>query len=100
MLFYFAGSMIMNEPSEECIVDFWKNGILKNLPVSSSNPKFVKAASQLRDHVKIRHMRKTLHEDYTKLFAYQKLSLAPAYESLYKRSIHVQNDNYQCHGIL
>ena len=45
MLFYFAGSMIMHEPSEECIVDFWEKGILKNLPVSSSNPNFVKAAS-------------------------------------------------------
>ena len=49
MLLYFAGSMIMHEPSEECIVDFWEKGILKNLPVSSSNPNFIKAASQLRD---------------------------------------------------
>ena len=38
MLLYFAGSMIMYEPSEECIVDFWTNGVLKKLPVSSSNP--------------------------------------------------------------
>ena len=33
MLLYFAGSMIMNEPVEECIVDFWQRGILKTLPV-------------------------------------------------------------------
>ena len=39
----------MYEPSEECVTDFWTKGILKNLPVSSSNPNFVKAASQLRD---------------------------------------------------
>ena len=49
MLFYFAGSMVMHEPSEECIVDFWEKGILKNLPVFSTNPNFIKAASQLRD---------------------------------------------------
>ena len=49
MLFYFAGSMIMHEPSEECIVDFWEKGILKNLPVSSTNPNFINAASQLRE---------------------------------------------------
>ena len=43
MLLYFAGSMIMYEPSEECVVDFWTNGILKSLPVSSSNPNFIQA---------------------------------------------------------
>ena len=49
LLLYFAGSMIMYEPNEECIVDFWKQGILTKLPVSSSNPNFAKAASQLRE---------------------------------------------------
>ncbi len=85
LLLYFAGSIIMNEPSEECIVDFWKNGILKKLPVSSSNPKFVKAASQLRASCEDNAIcGETLREDYTKLFDTQKLSLAPAYESLYR----------------
>ncbi len=49
LLLYFAGSMIMYEPNEECIVDFWQQGILMKLPISSSNPNFAKAASQLRD---------------------------------------------------
>jgi len=88
MLLYFAGSMIMNEPSEECIVDFWKNGIVKNLPVSSSNPNFVKAALQLRNScVDNTICVEILHEDYIRLFARQELPLAPAYESLYQNNI-------------
>jgi putative dimethyl sulfoxide reductase chaperone len=88
MLFYFAGSMIMHEPSEECIVDFWEKGILKNLPVSSSNPNFVKAASQLRDSFADKAMfGKMLHEDYLRLFTRQQSALAPAYESLYTKQI-------------
>jgi uncharacterized protein YqgQ len=49
LLLYFAGSMIMYEPIEECVVDFWKQGILAKLPVSSSNPNFARAASLLRE---------------------------------------------------
>jgi TorA maturation chaperone TorD len=88
MLFYFAGSMIMHEPSEECIVDFWERGILKNLPVSSSNPNFVKAASQLRESFSDKTtFGKLLHEDYLRLFAGQLPALAPAYESHYSKEI-------------
>jgi hypothetical protein len=32
MLLYFAGSMIMYEPVEECVADFWSNGMLSTLP--------------------------------------------------------------------
>jgi TorA maturation chaperone TorD len=92
MLFYFAGSMIMHEPSEECIVDFWERGILKNLPVSSSNPNFVKAASQLRDSFSDRSIfGKLLHEDYLRLFTRQLPALAPAYESQYNKKITVRS---------
>jgi TorA maturation chaperone TorD len=88
MLFYFAGSMIMHEPSEECIVDFWERGILKNLPVSSSNPNFVIAASQLRDSFSDKTMfGKLLHEDFLRLFTSQAPALAPAYESRYNKKI-------------
>ncbi len=52
MLLYFAGSMVMYEPDEECVIDFWSKGILKALPVRSSNPRFMEAASQLRDSCK------------------------------------------------
>ena len=88
MLFYFAGSMIMHEPSEECIADFWERGILKNLPVSSSNPNFVRAASQLRDSFTDKTLfGRLLHEDYLRLFAGKTPALAPAYESEYNKEM-------------
>ena len=88
MLFYFAGSMILHEPSEECIADFWERGILKNLPVSSSNPNFIKAASQLRNSFSDKtSFGKSLHEDYMRLFSKQVPPLAPAYESQYTKEI-------------
>ena len=87
MLLYFAGSMIMHEPSEECVVDFWRNGILKRLPVSSSNPNFVLAASQLRESCSDKSIcGKSLREDYLRLFAKDELTLAPAYESVYRKN--------------
>jgi TorA maturation chaperone TorD len=91
LLFYFAGSMIMHEPSEECIVDFWEKGILKNLPVSSSNPNFIIAASQLRDSfVDKSTFGKMLHEDFLRLFTIN--VLAPAYESRYNNNLSKNND--------
>lgn len=90
LLFYFAGSMVMHEPSEECIVDFWEKGILKNLPVSSTNPNFVKAASQLRESFADRMtFGKLLHEDFLRLFSVN--VLAPAYESQNKNGVSVRN---------
>ena len=88
MLIYFAGSMIMHEPSEECIADFWERGILKNLPVSSSNPNFVKAASQLRESFADKVIfGKMLHEDFLRLFTRPLPALAPAYESKFNKQI-------------
>jgi TorA maturation chaperone TorD len=88
LLLYFAGSMIMHEPVEECVVDFWKQGILAKLPVSSSNPNFARAASQLRESCIDKSLcLERLHEDYKRLFATGGNALAPAFESLYtKRS--------------
>jgi|PlaIllAssembly_1097288.scaffolds.fasta_scaffold08466_4 TorA maturation chaperone TorD len=84
LLLYFAGSMIMYEPVEECVVDFWKQGILAKLPVSSSNPNFAKAASQLRESCSDKSIcLERLHEDYNRLFATGGSSLAPAIESFY-----------------
>jgi TorA maturation chaperone TorD len=94
LLFYFAGSMIMHEPSEECIVDFWEKGILKNLPVSSSNPNFIKAASQLRDSFADKStFGKMLHEDFLRLFTVN--ILAPAYESRYNNLSENSDLRYQ-----
>jgi len=87
MLLYFAGSMITYEPSEECIVDFLKNGIVKTLPVSSSNPNFIKAASQLRQSCDDTGLcARSLREDFIRLFSRAELKLAPALESLYLKN--------------
>jgi TorA maturation chaperone TorD len=82
MLLYFAGSMIMYEPSEECITDFWANGVLKNLPVTSLNPNFTKAASQLREScIDKKVCGKMMHEDYLNLFTSEKITPTSPYES-------------------
>lgn len=87
MLLYFAGSMIMYEPSEECIIDFWTKGIIQNLPVSSSNPNFIKAALQLRSScADPTTCSKLLQEDYILLFSERGSGLAPPYESLYMKN--------------
>jgi putative dimethyl sulfoxide reductase chaperone len=84
LLLYFSGSMIMYEPNEECVVDFWQQGILTKLPISSSNPNFARAASQLRDSCMDKSVcLKKMKEDYNRLFADEGTPLAPALESLY-----------------
>jgi TorA maturation chaperone TorD len=90
MLLYFAGSMIMNEPTEECIIDLMTNGTLRKLPVSSSNPRFIRAAAFLRDSCPDKeNCIEMLKDDYFRLFSSTGLLLAPAYESVY-----IKNGNY------
>jgi TorA maturation chaperone TorD len=94
MLLYFAGSMIMYEPSEECVTDFWTNGVLKNLPVSSRNPNFIKAASQLRESCLDKKIcGRMMRDDYKRLFAREEFTLAPAYESRYSGTSHSSGYN-------
>jgi TorA maturation chaperone TorD len=84
MLLYFAGSMIMYEPVEECVVDFWSKGILKALPVKSSNPRFYIAASQLRESCKDKALcRSMLQEDFNNLLSGSGQPLAPPLKSNY-----------------
>ena len=79
MLLYFSGSMIMYEPVEECVVDFWSKGILKSLPVKSANPRFMKAASQLRESCSdTASCQMKLKKDFMVLFADPAMPLAPA----------------------
>lgn len=90
MLLYFAGSMIMSEPTEECVVDFLTNGTLRNLPVTSSNPRFIEAAALLRDSCQDKeNCIVLLKEDYTRLFSAAGLNLAPAHGSAY-----ISDENY------
>ena len=93
MLLYFAGTMIMFDPSQECIHDFWSEGILKNLPVSSTNPRFIKAASQLHQSVGDQNSSvKMMREDYLTLFTGTGNPLAPPYESVYRSKDHLMFD--------
>lgn len=93
MLLYFAGTMIIFDPTKECIHDFWSKGILKNLPVSSRNPRFIKAASQLRESiVDERSGINMMKEDYIILFSGTGNYLAPPYESAYRSKDHLISD--------
>lgn len=84
MLLYFSGSMIMYEPVEECVTDFWSKGILKTLPVKSSNPRFVLAASQLRESCMDKTLCKIkLQEDFNRLISGSGVPLAPPLKSNY-----------------
>lgn len=83
MLLYFAGSMIMFEPVEECITEFWRNGILKKLPVNSRNPRFIEAAAELRDSCDDPSTcLANLRDDYLRLFTGAGTMMAPPYESV------------------
>jgi putative dimethyl sulfoxide reductase chaperone len=93
MMLYFAGTMIMFDPSQECISDFWEKGILKSLPVTSQNPRFINAASQLHQSVGDTHSGiKSMKEDYLTLFTGNGNPLAPPYESVYKSKDHLMFD--------
>jgi len=84
MLLYFSGSMIMYEPTEECIIDFWIEGSLKNLPVKSSNPRFIIASALLRESCEDRSFfKKKLGDDFYRLFDINGTALAPAIESVF-----------------
>ncbi len=84
MLLYFCGSLIMYEPTEECVTDFFSDGILKRLPVASSNPRFIEAAGLLREPCSGKEICKAdLIRDYRRLFATEGLQLAKPRESAY-----------------
>jgi putative dimethyl sulfoxide reductase chaperone len=88
LLLYFAGSMIMSEPTEECVKELWTNGTLKKLPVSSLNPRFIKAASLLKESCsETEQCMVRLKDDYFRLFSESGLPLAPAYESIYRNKV-------------
>jgi TorA maturation chaperone TorD len=87
MLLYFSGSMILNEPTDECVIDFWNSNRLKQLPVSSINPRFLKASALLRSSCSDKEIcSKKLSDDYWRLFESHDLPLAPAFESLFKNN--------------
>lgn len=77
VLLYFAGSMVTYEPTEECVTDFWKKGLLKKMPVLSNNPRFLKAVSQLRESCSDQTACSVLmRKDYQRLFTGQTFSVS------------------------
>lgn len=85
MLLYFSGSLIMYEPTEECITDFFAGGILKRLPVKSNNPRFIKAAALLRESCTDREICRTdLIRDHRRMFASDGMRLALPMETEYQ----------------
>ena len=95
LLLYFTGSMITYEPTEECVIDFWISSALEKLPVSSNNPKFMKAAALLRDSCTDKNLlKKMLQEDYLRLFAETGLILAPVHASDYHHNDFQREKSY------
>jgi len=79
--------MVMFDPPIECIQDFWTNGILRNLPVSSRNPRFIKAASQLRESIADdMSSYERMKVDYIALFTDRNDPLAPPFESSFGKN--------------
>lgn len=92
MLLYFSGSLIMYEPTEECVMDFFSDGLLKKLPISSSNPRFINAAALLRESCVNRDTCRTeLIRDHRRLFAPDGMRLAIPLESEYN-GVHKNHD--------
>jgi TorA maturation chaperone TorD len=84
LLLYFGGGMIMSEPTDECVIDFWATGSLNKLPIKSSNPRFLMAASLLRDSCPDRATcRNLLISDFRKLLDISGSPMAPAKASAY-----------------
>ena len=87
MLLNFAGSLISDEPTEEIISEFGKKGILKSLPVTSNNPRFIMASSMLRGSCyEMSKCGGFMKNDFNRLFKGAETSLAPPYESQYKNT--------------
>ena len=87
MLLYFAGTMVMYDPAIECIHDFWKQGILKKLPVSSNNMMFIRAASQLRESVEDASSNlENMTKDFQQLFVSEDSPTVPVESSFCKKS--------------
>lgn len=87
MLLNFAGSMISHEPTEDFITEFWSNGILRKLPVSSNNPRFIMASSMLRGSCyESSRCGGFMKNDFQRLFNGSETPLAPPYESMFSNS--------------
>jgi len=92
MLLYFAGSFVLNEPSEDCIQDLVTEDIFKKMPVSSNNPNYILASSFLNNLNSSRELGfDRILADHLNLFGGSGTTLAPPYESYYMSKNHLLN---------
>ncbi len=92
MLLYFAGSFILNEPTEDCIKDLVSEDIFKKMPVSSNNPNYILATSFLNNINSSSNIAyDDILADHLNLFGGTGISLAPPYESYYRSKEHLLN---------
>lgn len=92
MLLYFAGSLILNEPQENCINDLASSNIFRRMPLKSNNPDYIIATSFLYHINDTREI--DYHEikkDYLTLFGEKGKPLAPPYKSVYLSDGHLTN---------
>ena len=87
MLLYFAGSFILNEPSEDCIKDIAGSDLFKKMPIKSKNPNYIMASSFLNNINKnsVQDYDEIL-ADYLTLFGISGHAQAPPYESFYSNN--------------
>lgn len=90
MLLYFSGSFILNQPQESCISELASSNIFRKMPLESSNPNFLLAASYLKkiDKHSLVNYEKIL-DDHLKLFGGMGSPKAPPYESVYMSDEHL-----------
>ena len=92
MLLYFAGSFILNEPSDSCIRDLASQDIFRKMPVSSKNPGFMMACSFLNSiNSDSAPEFDEILADHLRLFGGGGETLAPPYESVYRSPDHLMN---------
>jgi len=93
MMLSFAGSFILYEPHTGCISDLIEMDLLKKLPIESDNPKFIKAASYLREIDPSHPMDyDKIINDHLELFGGKGKAKATPYSSVYMSSDHIMND--------
>ncbi len=84
MMLYFTGLMVLYEPDDACIDEFWRGGLLRRLPVRSRNPLFVSAAADLHGSCCPENVcLKRIKSDFLKLFIGTGKMSAPPYESFH-----------------
>lgn len=92
MLLYFAGSFILNEPTEDCIKDLVADNLFKKMPISSNNPNYILASSFLNNLNSTKNIAyDAILADHLNLFGGSGLSQAPPYESYYRSKEYLLN---------